>query len=341
MFSRTAAQAYVKYVRSGSTENEAFARPHKFGSNGAQYTMMDWDKLRIFHTVATAKSFTRAGEVMNLSQSAISRQISALEEDLQVSLFHRHARGLMLSEQGEILFRTVSDILTRLSAAENALLESKERPRGPLKITAPVAIGTTWLTPRMREFCDSYPEITPTLLVDDRELDLTMREADVAIRLWPAKHPDLVQKKLTVLNNSVYASNDYLRSYGVPKKPEDLSNHRLVVFGEDLRQPFAEVNWILSEGLAKGEEPRSPSFKINSLYGMFKAVQSSIGIAGLPDYMAKNAPGISRVLPEMNGPTTDVYFIYSVELRNSKRVRVFKEFIERKLAEDGLVKNVV
>ncbi len=84
--------------------------------------MMDWDKLRIFHTVATAQSFTRAGEVLNLSQSAVSRQISALEEGLQVELFHRHARGLMLTEQGEILFKTVSDILTRLSAAENELL---------------------------------------------------------------------------------------------------------------------------------------------------------------------------------------------------------------------------
>ncbi len=302
--------------------------------------MMDWDKLRIFHTVATAKSFTRAGEMMNLSQSAISRQISALEESLQVSLFHRHARGLMLSEQGEILFRTVSDILTRLSAAENALMESKERPRGPIKITAPVAIGTTWLTPRMREFCEAYPEITPTLLVDDRELDLTMREADVAIRLWPAKHPDLVQKKLTVLNNSIYASNDYLRAYGIPKKPEDLVNHRLITYGEDLRQPFAEVNWILTKGAKKDEERRT-AFKINSLYGMFKAVQSGIGLAGLPDYMAKNMTGISQVLPELSGPTTDVYFIYSMELRNSKRVKVFKDFITRKLAEDGLMKEAL
>ncbi len=163
----------------------------------------------------------------------------------------------------------------------------------------------------------------------------------MAIRLFPAKHPDLVQKKLTVLNNSVYASNEYLRTYGVPKTPEDLANHRLIVFGEDLRQPFAEVNWVLTEGLAKSEEPRRASFKINSLYGMFKAVQSSIGIAGLPDYMAKNAAGITRVLPELSGPTTDVYFIYSVELRNSKRIKVFKEFILRKLAEDGLVKTII
>lgn len=297
---------------------------------------MDWDKLRIFHTVATAQSFTRAGEVLNLSQSAISRQISALEEGLQVELFHRHARGLLLTEQGEILFRTVADILTRLSAAENALLESKERPRGPLKITAPVAIGTTWLTPHMREFSESYPEIIVTLLVDDRELDLSMREADVAIRLFPAKHPDLIQKHLMTLNNSLYASNEYLRSFGMPAKSQDLKHHRLVTFGEDVRLPFAEVNWILKAGAG---DDRKPAFKINSLIGMLKAVENGIGIAGLPDYMAQGVSNLTRVLPELTGPVTDVYFIYSLELRNSKRIKVFRDFLIRKLAEDGLNKS--
>ncbi len=299
--------------------------------------MMDWDKMRIFHAVATAQSFTRAADVLNISQSAISRQIGALEEDLQVVLFHRHARGLLLTEQGEILFKTVSDIFSRLSAAENALLESRDRPRGPLKITAPVAIGTAWLTPHMREFSELYPEITVTLLVDDRELDLTMREADVAIRLFPARHPDLVQKRLTSLDNSAYASNEYLRVHGIPKKPQDLAQHKLITYGEDMRLPFAEVNWLLRAGLSSGEE-RKPAFKINSMAGMLKAVESSIGIAGLPDYMVQGITGITKVLPELKGPVTDVYFIYSMELRNSKRIKVFKEFLIRKLAESGMAK---
>lgn len=296
---------------------------------------MDWDKLKVFHTVATAKSFTRAGEVLSLSQSAISRQVGALEENLQVSLFTRHARGLMLTEQGEILFRTVSDVLARLSSAENALLESKERPRGPLKITAPVAFGTNWLAPRLREFSESYPEIILTLLVDDRELDLTLREADVAIRLFPAKHPEIVQKKLTVLNNSIYAANDYLRKYGVPRKPEDLQQHRLVLFGEDQKQPFADVNWILKT-FPLSETPQKPRFKINSVLGMVNAVESGMGVSGLPDYIAQWRPQLSKVLPEINGPKTDMYLLYSTEIRNSKRISVFKEFILRKLAGDGL-----
>ncbi len=296
--------------------------------------MMDWDKLRVFHTVATARSFTHAGEALGLSQSAISRQISALEDNLQVSLFTRHARGLTLTEQGDILFRTVSDVLSKLSVAENALLESKERPRGPLKITAPIAFGTNWLTPRMREFSETYPEINITMLVDDRELDLTMREADVAIRLFPAKHPELIQKKLTVLNNSIYAANSYLRTYGIPKKPQDLQKHRLIIFSDEQKQPFAEVNWLLKT-FASSPQTKIP-FQINNLVGLVKAVESGIGIAGLPDYIAQSNQLLSKVLPEINGPKTEVYLIYSVEMRNSKRINIFKDFILRKLAEDGL-----
>src|SRR5579875_248335 len=84
---------------------------------------MDWDKLRVFHAVAEAGSFTHAGEVLNLSQSAVSRQISALEESLNVPLFHRHARGLILTEQGELLFRTVQDVMLKLDAVRSHLTD--------------------------------------------------------------------------------------------------------------------------------------------------------------------------------------------------------------------------
>ena len=298
--------------------------------------MMDWDKLRIFYAVAAAKSFTRAGQQLNLSQSAISRHISALEESLQTSLFQRHARGLLLTEQGEILFRTVSEIATRLSTAENMLLDSKERPKGPLRITAPTAIGTMWLTPHMREFCELYPEIEITILVDDRELDIVKREADVAIRLFPARHGDLIQKKLTSLDNALYASEEYVRTHGMPKKPQDLAQHRIVAYADNGLPPFGEVNWALKTGFCECDKACQPFFRINSMRGMLKAMESGLGIAGLPEYMVQGVPKIVRVLPQLKGPVTDVYFIYSVEMRNSKRVRVFKEFLIRKLAEDGL-----
>lgn len=293
--------------------------------------MLDWDKLRIFYAVAQAQSFTKAGDTLSLSQSAISRQIAALEEQLQATLFLRHARGLLLTEQGEILFRTVSDVFSKLSATETALMESRDRPKGPLRVTAPAAIGTTWLTPHMREFCELYPEIQVNLIVDDRELDLTMREADAAIRMYPARQPDLIQRHLISMHNSVYASNDYLREYGVPKTQADLANHRLIAYGEDGRLPFADVNWLFKP--RKGQPELMPAFRTNSLFGILKAVEAGVGIAALPDYMTQGHPGVATILTELKGPSTEAYFLYPTELRNSKRIAVFREFIQRKLAE--------
>ena len=179
------------------------------------------------------------------------------------------------------MFKTVSDVFTKLAATENALMESKERPRGPLRITAPVAFGTMWLTQHMNEFHELYPEIQVSLLVDDRELDLLMREADAAIRVVPAKQPDLIQRPLVTLHNSVYASNDYLRRRGVPKKLEDLDNHNLVTYGDDVRLPFPEINWLLGAGL-KAKEERKPVLRINSLPGILRAIESGLGIAAFP-----------------------------------------------------------
>ena len=91
---------------------------------------MDWDKLRIFHAAAQAGSFTHAGEALNMSQSAISRQVSALEQELGVPLFHRHARGLLLTEQGELLYRTATDVLMKLESVRSRLSDSKDKPFG-------------------------------------------------------------------------------------------------------------------------------------------------------------------------------------------------------------------
>ncbi|HSR55641.1 MAG TPA: LysR family transcriptional regulator, partial [Alphaproteobacteria bacterium] len=198
---------------------------------------MDWDKLRVFHAVAEAGSFTHAGESLNLSQSAVSRQISALEHELGVTLFHRHARGLVRTEQGELLFATTQDVYRKLADTESMLTDSTERPSGPLKITTTVAFGSIWLTPRLREFIELYPEITLTVLLSDEEIDLGMREADVAIRLNPPRQPDLVQRRLMTLHNHVYAAPEYLKSHAMPQSIEELGDHNLVIYGEDFRPP--------------------------------------------------------------------------------------------------------
>ncbi|MBV8777646.1 MAG: LysR family transcriptional regulator [Alphaproteobacteria bacterium] len=296
---------------------------------------MDWDKLRVFHAVAEAGSFTHAGESLNLSQSAVSRQISALEESLSVPLFHRHARGLILTEQGELLFRTAREVFAKLAMAEGLISESKDRPKGPLKITTTVAFGSIWLTPRIREFLDLYPEIQVSLVVDDSELDLSMREADVAIRMSPPRQPDLIQRHLVSVQVHIYASADYLQKHGTPQRPEDLEEHRVIVYGEDARPPVPGVNWLLEVGLKPGHD-RRPILTVNNTYGMLRAIMSGLGVAALPDFVAHEHSGLVRVLPEVSGPPNEAYFVYPEELRTSKRISVFRDFLLRKVAEGRL-----
>ena len=293
---------------------------------------MDWDKLRVFHAVAEAGSFTHAGEALNLSQSAVSRQISALEESLSVPLFHRHARGLILTEQGEVLYHTAREVFSKLAMTEAMLSESKDRPKGPLKVTTTVSFGSAWLSPRIREFMDLYPEIQVTLVVDDSELDLSMREADVAIRMSPPRQPDLVQRHLMATRYHVYASSDYLKRFGTPQRAEDLDKHRIIIYGLDGRPPVRNINWLIEAGARPGHE-RQPIYVVNNVYAIFRAVESGLGVAALPDFMAQEASDLVRILPELAGPDVEAYFVYPEELRSSKRIAVFRDFLLRKVAE--------
>ena len=296
---------------------------------------MDWDKLRVFHAVAEAGSFTRAGESLNLSQSAVSRQISGLESSLKVPLFHRHARGLILTEQGEMLYRTAHEILAKVTIAEAQLSESTERPQGPLRITTTVAFGSVWLTSRIKDFLVLYPDIDVTLVLADTELDLSMRQADVAIRMMPPRQPDLIQRHLMTMRYHVFAAPEYLKKHGMPKTPEDLDNHRIVVFGEDAHQPVPNLNWLLEAG-TKPSRKRQAALKVNSTYAIFRAVQSGLGLGALPDYMSRESGNLVEVLPELRGPTVDTFFVYAEELRHSKRIGVFRDYLVRRIAEDGL-----
>ncbi len=293
---------------------------------------MDWDKLRVFHAVAEAGSFTHAGESLNLSQSAVSRQISALEESLSVPLFHRHARGLILTEQGELLFRTARDVFAKLSMTEAMLSDSREQPKGPLKVTTTVAFGTTWLAPRIREFLELYPDIQLTLLVDDNELDLAMREADIAIRMNTPRQPDLIQRHLMTLRFHVFAHINYLKRRGTPKTAAELDQHDIITFTDDNRPLITGINLLMESG-SGGQTARKPVLRVNNMHAIFRAVESGLGIAVLPDYMVEGLPEIVKILPEVETPKLESFFVYAEELRQSKRIAVFRDFLVRKVAE--------
>jgi DNA-binding transcriptional LysR family regulator len=287
---------------------------------------LDWDKLRVFHAAAEAGSFTHAAETLRLSQSAISRQVSALEQDVGVALFHRHARGLVLTEQGEMLYQTAHEVLMKLESVKMRLTEAKDRPSGPLRVTTTVGLGSGWLTERVQEFLDLYPEIQLQLILANEELDLTMRQADCAIRLRQPQQPDLIQRRLFTVHFHLYASPSYVNKHGKPATVADLDKHRIVTFGEPVPSHLSDMNWLEIAGRPEGSK-RIATLQINNIMSIRAAVMRGAGIAMLPDYMVEKDSGLVQLMPETEVPSFDTYFCYPDAMKNQVKLHVFRDFL--------------
>ena len=293
---------------------------------------MDWDKLKIFHAVAEAGSFTNATTVLNISQSAISRQIQSLEQDLKVQLFERHARGLTLTENGEYVYKTAHEVISKLKEVETSLGDQKNKPSGKLTITTVRSFGTHWLTPRIQEFMNLNPEIEIELIFDDKELDLSTRQADIGIFMRRPKQLNYIQRKLVDINYHIYGSTKYLEKYGIPKTTNDLNKHRFISFGKGAPSPVFNPDWALKLG-NKENKKRKSIMKVNSVMGLLLAVESGVGLAALPDYLVSQSQNVIKVLSKSEGHITEAHFVYPQSLKNVARVQAFRNFLYSKLSE--------
>jgi len=291
---------------------------------------MDWDKLKIFHAVTQAGSFTKASETLNLSQSAISRQIQSLEYELKCSLYERHARGLSLTDNGEILYKTANEVISKIKDVESNLMDKKDKPSGKIIVTTVVGFGGIWLTPRIQEFMEKNPDIEVELIVTDQELDLSTREADIAIWMRQPKQLNYIQKKIIDINYHIYGSSKYLEKNGVPRSVKDLDKHKLITYGRGTPSPLSQKEWILKVGT---KVKRKSVMKVNNIYSLLLAVDSGVGLAALPDYMVIGKPGLVKVLGEVNGPKYEAHFVYPQSLKNVARVQAFRDFIFNKVNE--------
>ncbi|WP_226621238.1 LysR family transcriptional regulator [Alloyangia pacifica] len=285
---------------------------------------MDWDKLRIFHAVADAGSLTHAGDALHLSQSAVSRQIRALEEALDTTLFHRHARGLILTEQGELLFDATASMVKRIDSATARIRDSEEEVFGELKVTTTHGFGVLWLAPRLTKLYEKYPDLKIDLMLEERVLDLPMREADVAIRMKEPSQADLIRKRLMSIRMRMYASPAYLEQNGLPESLEDLASHRLICQNPNSAQVLsgkALVQKLLTYDIRTG-------LTVNNYFGVLQAVIANLGIGVLPDYIIEDFPHVVRVLPDVESNEVPVFLAYPEELRHSKRVTAFRDFVQ-------------
>lgn len=288
---------------------------------------MDWDKLRIFHAVADAGSLTHAGDTLHLSQSAVSRQIRALEDSLNTTLFHRHARGLIPTEQGELLFDATVAMTKRLDAAAARIRDSEEEVFGELRVTTTTGFGSLWLAPRLSKLYDLYPDLTIDLMLEEKVLDLPMREADVAIRMKEPSQADLVRKRLMNIRMRLYASPEYIAKHGMPERIEDISKHRLIC--QNPRSAQVASGLALVQRLMTYNV--SSMLTVNNYFGVLQSVIHGLGIGMLPDYSAQDLRSVIRVLPDVESVEVPVYLAYPEELRQSKRIAAFRDFVEAEI----------
>ncbi len=289
---------------------------------------LDWDKLKTFHAAAQTGSLTAAAERLGISQSAVSRQIAALEDRLNTPLFHRHARGLTLTEQGHILFEAAADMAQKAALAQANVLNSRDKPQGLLRVSSPISLGANWLTSVLPEFIKTYPDIDVQLILEDDEHDLSAFDVDCALRPWPSTQGDVIERKIGTISQSLYAADSYLSLHGAPNTADDLDNHHIVAFGDLLPRKLHSANWVLRQGRTD-DNLRKPIMQVNNLHGIMRAAEAGIGIAGLPDYMISLSRRLVRILPHIRGESFDVYFVYPTELRGSMKAKVFREFLVR------------
>ncbi|MEM9319544.1 MAG: LysR family transcriptional regulator [Pseudomonadota bacterium] len=288
---------------------------------------MDWDKLRIFHAVADAGSLTHAGDTLHLSQSAVSRQIRALEESLNTTLFHRHARGLILTEQGELMFDATRAITKRLDAASARIRDSEEEVFGELRVTTTIGFGSLWLAPRLPILYAKYPDLKIDLMLEERVLDLPMREADVAIRLKEPSQADLIRRRLMSINMRLYASAQYLADNGTPERISDLHAHRLISQNINAAQVSAGASLVREIQTYEIGNVLS----VNNYFGVLQAVIHDLGVGVLPDYLTDDFPDLVHVLPDVASNEVPVFLAYPEELRASKRIEAFRDFVTEEI----------
>ena len=292
---------------------------------------MDWDKLKIFHNVALDLNISEAAHKMNISHSSISRQISSLERELKVSLFRRHARGLTLTEQGIILFKTAHDIFGKIALTEAQLTESKEKPTGSLTIAATVAFGTTWLAPRIVKFSNSYPDIDISIRIENRYTDLAQGEADVALRLREPTQVDLIRFPLYKFQFKIYSSPEYIEKFGIPNDVSELSKHKIIAFGHDIEPSIPDVNCIL-DLIPKNKKVKT--LFISNMYGVMRAIGGGAGIGALPEYMKSSKNNLVPILPDAKTPKAVIYFTYPPELKGSKKIEALRDFLVREVNKE-------
>jgi DNA-binding transcriptional LysR family regulator len=304
---------------------------------------MNWDRLKVFHQVARAGSFTNAAFLMHISQSALSRTIKQLEHELKTNLFHRLPHGLELTPQGKNLYTVTTRMFYEAEAIENLFSQEKNDPVGLLRIITTTSLASMWLPYYALGFSEKYPDMRLVITGNDDNLDLNLRQADVSIRTFIPHQPDLIQNHLITFTPKFFASRDYLKKHGEPKTIEDLDNHRLLTYADYHVHPYGNsLHWILNAGITT-DTLRKPFLRVNIGPGLLKMAEQGVGILAMSNqYPAVQEASLVPILQEYEGPGTKLYYSYPKQMKGFKRIEVLNTYLQEVLNKKkglGRIKN--
>ena len=286
---------------------------------------MNLDRLRLFYYVAKAQSFTHTA--LNLSPSALSRQIGALENELKTPLFYRYPRKLELTDRGHVLFQMVSQFLAHMEGVEGRMKAQDQSPSGVLRLCAPWGWASSFLFDMLPGYLEHYPDMKLHVKACDDEPHFGDGKLDLAIFPFMPSASHLKYTYLCRFHLKLYASRAYVAQYGVPKKVEDLDHHKLISYDQDF-SPFRNVAWHLTLGMPEGQS-REPYLVVSDLY---QAVIRGLGITALAaENPFRIKSNLVEVLPQCEGPALDIYCIYPEHLADSKRIQSFIEYLSKSI----------
>ncbi len=298
---------------------------------------MDLNDVAVFERVVSEGSLTAAAARLNQPKSSVSRSLSRLEADLGVRLLQRTTRKLHLTEAGQVFFDRTRRVLGDLREAEQAVTQLQESPRGHLRITMPVELGMKFMGRVVAEFMQRYPDVSIEVELSGRVVNLVDEGFDLGLRIGEFRDSSLVARRLGNLSARFYASPAYLGRNGIPKKPEDMAAHEVILFMQAKENTVQLFRETLRDGGQQGcKLTLTGRLTVNNVSMACDAAITGMGIALMPAFLCADAVASGKllpVLPEYRVCNGGLYAMYPSREHMPVALRAFLDFLIERMNE--------
>jgi len=288
-------------------------------------------RIRVFIQVVESGSFSAASERLGLSRAAVSKYVSQLEEFLGGRLLHRTTRHVSPTESGRIYYERCREILLHLEEADGLVSGLSGQPRGTLRVTCPTYFASRHLLPLIDEFNRLYPDLNVEIMCAERIVDLVDEGYDLAIRITRTPDQELIARRLAHCRHIVAASPEYLANNPIPGTPEDLKQHRCIVFSYHITSiwPF------MKDGIDYSVKVPA-ALKTNNPDVLLESTLSGMGVTLMPTFLAGDAirrGELRQVLQNYQTIDLDIYVVYASRHHLPVKIRVFIDFLKGRITD--------